>query len=126
MKLKSHSMLSGGQISCRMYKGFAEAVQGFSKNFMAFFGNSYVFSFIFMLFSSLGLLISILSMNWTIIAAYFAIFILMKILVSIVSRQNIFNNLVLTPFQLYAMWAIYIRALQFQRGDQISWKGRKI
>jgi glycosyltransferase involved in cell wall biosynthesis len=125
-KLKTETMLGGKQISCRMYQGFKEAVEGFTKNFLHFFGNTYIFSSLFMIISTLGLVFIVLSMQTSLILLYLLMLLSVKVIVSILSHQNIVQNLVYAPFQLMAMWIIYIHALRFKSGAAIVWKGRSI
>jgi len=51
--LKGDTLVGGDEIMCRMYGGYLDAANGFSRNIFSMFGNS---TFFFMLFSLTGLL----------------------------------------------------------------------
>ena len=48
------ALLANGFINCRMYKSFSEAVNGFSKNFLAGFNNNVLGLFLYLLLVVMG------------------------------------------------------------------------
>jgi Glycosyltransferases, probably involved in cell wall biogenesis len=58
--LKVAASLTHEHMSCRMYTGFREAVQGFSKNFRAFYADSWVFMGFFLVFGIIAPLLLVI------------------------------------------------------------------
>lgn len=86
--LKAHTLLSNGQITCRMYRNFRETVNDFSKNTHAFFGNKRILMSLFTLVTGFGFLPFVLFAGWRIIVLYFLSAILLRIFTSAASLQN--------------------------------------
>lgn len=108
-------------ITCRMYQSFSDAVNGFSRNIIMFFGNSYFFAVTFWLVVTLGFLPVLIFSN-TLFFIYLGLFILTKIFVSLAAKQSIVNNLLLFFPQQIAMAAMIFKSI---KGHQ-TWKGRNI
>lgn len=125
-RLKIACMLGDDTITCRMYKSFGEAVKGFSRNVTAFFGNSFLMAVLFWIATTFG----ILAVTWCrpgiVIAAYMAAYVLIRIFISMASRQNVFFNLLyVIPLQVSMglfIWMAFIN----RRFRKFEWKGRKI
>ncbi len=49
-------LVGDDNINCRMYTGYLDALEGFSKNVIAFFGNSFLLALLFWLVTSFGFL----------------------------------------------------------------------
>lgn len=119
-------LVGDNSIQCRMYNGFNEAINGFSKNVTAFFGNSFLVAILFWAFTTLG----IAGIGWILPTIYtfiyLAVIITTRIFVSIVSKQSWLENLVyLIPQQISLGILIYKAFInQFKTG--YTWKGRKI
>jgi len=113
-------------IQCRMYRGFDEAVNGFSKNITAFFGNSFLPGVLFWLTTTLGIIPVFISFQFGIVICYIFMVVVIRILVSVTSKQSIRNNLLyLIPQQLVIGWLLF-RAFTFKYLIQYQWKGRNI
>jgi len=123
----SVACLTGNEsIACKMYAGFNDAVNGFAKNVISFFGNSFLIAILFWLVSTIGFIAVYTSFNFNILALYLVTIILTRIFVSIVSKQNIgWNLLLLIPQQLVLGLFIY-NAFIFKIKKQHEWKGRNI
>lgn len=114
------------KVKCRMYDGFSEAVNGFSRNVISFFGDSFSLAFLFWFFTTFGLVFVILAMNLHLIFVYIAIVLITRILISFLSKQDILLNIIfLIPQQLALGYIIY-RALVNRHKNQHIWKGRII
>jgi glycosyltransferase involved in cell wall biosynthesis len=113
-------------ISCRMYNGFSDAVNGFSKNVVAFFGNSFLLAALFWLVTSFGFIAvwHSLSPAWFIV--YLVSYILTRIFISAASHQNIISNLVfIIPLQVsMGIFISFASINKFFRKH--TWKGRSI
>ncbi|MBN1180962.1 MAG: glycosyltransferase family 2 protein [Bacteroidales bacterium] len=125
-KIKTACLTSMNTIRCRMYRNFKEAVDGFSKNLIMFFGNSFVLAMLFWLITTFGFLPVIISMPSFVIISYFASLVLIRILVSIVSQQSVVKNILFYIPQQLSMGIIINRALKYKHKKQYQWKGRNI
>lgn len=124
-KNKVACLLGDNKITCRMYSGFHDAVNGFSKNVIAFFGNSLLLSILFWLVTTFGFLPVIISLPEFAIF-YFMAYVLTRIIVSVASRQNlIFNLLFILPLQVSMGLFIY-KAIINNQFRKSQWKGRYI
>jgi len=113
-------------IRCRMYRGFNDAVNGFSKNVACFFGNSLTAAFLFWLITTAGFIPVLLSLPGGFFAGYVAMYVLTGIFVSASSRQSIAGNILyLVPRQLSLGFFIY-RAFYNRMFRNYQWKGRSI
>ncbi len=114
------------EISCRMYSGFGEAVHGFSKNIVMFFGNSTLLAILFWSITTLGFIPVIMTMSPAVATAYFAAIILIRMIVSATSRQNIVWNLLFMIAQQLAMGLMIFYSVRNSVTKQYTWKGRNI
>ncbi len=126
LRLKSHTLLSGGQVSCRMYHGFQEALQGFSKNVFAFFGNSVILAILFATSTAFGLLPVLFSGNLILVSAWLILTTWILVVVALLSRQSILWNLLMAIPQQGAFILLIIRALRYRIFGGYQWKGRVI
>lgn len=125
-RLNIACMLGDDSITCRMYTGFSEATKGFSKNVTAFFGNSFITALLFWLVTTFGFLPVILALPPLYLIFFLVMIILIRIFISIISRQNIFNNLLfILPLQVSMGLFIY-RAFINKHLRKYQWKGRNI
>jgi glycosyltransferase involved in cell wall biosynthesis len=119
-------LVGDDDISCRMYTGFRDATEGFSKNVIAFFGNSFLLAVIFWLVTTFGLLPVIFSPSTILIPAYIAAYMITRIFISLASRQNLFSNLLhIIPLQV-SMGIFIYKAFINKHFKKYQWKGRSI
>ncbi len=119
-------LLGDERIRCRMYTGFGEAVNGFSRSVAAFFGNSLAMASIFWLLTTWGFIPVILAMNLPVVMAYLLMFTVTRMIISFVSRQSIWTNLILLFPQQLSMGMFIFRAFQQHLKRSFEWKGRKV
>ena len=113
-------------IRCRMYSSFGEAVGGFSKNIIAFFGNSFLLALLFWLITTFGFIPVLISFSVNLFVVYIVMFLTIRLFVSIVSHQRILNSfLYLIPQQL-VMGLVMFRAFLNKHFFHYQWKGRSI
>lgn len=125
-KSKIACLLGDDGITCRMYIGFVDAVKGFSKNVIAFFGNSFLLASMFWLITTFGFLPVILFLPGWVILVYFTAYIMIRIFISIASRQNIISNLLnICPLQ-FSMGLFIYNAFMNKYFREFQWKGRNI
>lgn len=123
---RGHTLLSNGQISCRMYSGFNDAANGFAKNTHAFFGGSHLLMTLFSLLSTFGFIPVIVYGGMPLFAAYLLMSILLRVFTSISSKQNITQNILLAPFQQLALLNITYRSILNKVRGYGVWKGRRM
>ncbi|MGZ3767179.1 MAG: glycosyltransferase [Mucilaginibacter sp.] len=120
------SLLANGMITCRMYTSYSAAVNGFGKNFLAAF-NYNIFSFlVFLLLLIAGPMLVIMTLNLQLIMMMVGLIILTRIMISLVSGQNAFVNIILHPLQMVSLTLIAFSAIQKYLTRTTVWKGRKI
>lgn len=120
------SLLANEMISCRMYKNYADAINGFGKNFLSAF-NYNIFSFlIFLLLLIGGPMMVIMTLNLNLISLMFGLIILTRVMISLESGQNVFINVILHPLQICSMALIAFSATQKYLTKTTVWKGRKL
>lgn len=119
-------LLGDKRIRCRMYSGFSDSVNGFSKNVVAFFGNSFILAVIFWLITSLGFLAVIMAVPRLVLIAYLVSYIITRVLISIASHQNVLKNLLyMLPLQFSL--GLFIRKAFINRYfGKFEWKGRSL
>jgi len=126
MGYRTHTLLSSGEVACRMYRGFGEAVAGFTRSMFAFFGGSGLVLFLFMLFTTFGVVFVGLSLGWIAAAIYLAIAGLLRTLVALMGRQPVWMSIVLAPLQQAAFVIMVTEAFRRRAQKQNTWKGRAI
>ena len=119
-------LIGDDTITCRMYEGFYEAVNGFSKNVTTFFGNSFVVASLFWLITTFGFLVVLFSLGSTAVIIYLCTILTARIFISMISKQNIIMNLILLIPQQFALGAFLYRAFINKFNNQYLWKGRSI
>lgn len=113
-------------VRCRMYKGFGEAVNGFSKNVTAFFGNSVLLSIVFWLATTLGFMPVFALMPLFVILLYIFSYLATRIMISVVSEQKIMMNLLYLIPQQFALGIMIYRAVMNNFTGNYQWKGRNL
>jgi glycosyltransferase involved in cell wall biosynthesis len=126
LRLKGHTILSNGQVKCRMYSQLKEAISGFSKNVFEFFGNSILITVFMALLTSFGFIPVYLALGIEFAIAWLAGVVLLRALVAIASRQSIFQNILLLPFQQLAFLLVILEAIRVRISGRTTWKGRTV
>jgi glycosyltransferase involved in cell wall biosynthesis len=119
-------LVGNDEIRCRMYFDFVGAVNGFSKNVIAFFGNSFILAILFWLTISIGFVAVVMALPLSIVLFYGMIYFLTRILISRISKQKIFDNLLYLIPQLLSCGIFIYKALLFKFSKEYQWKGRSI
>lgn len=124
--LSCDTRLGDNDISCRMYDGLDDAIEGFTKSIFTFFGNSILVTVIF------GILITIapfvvyfnLGLKW--LSIYLTGIILTRFFVSLASKQSVVQNILLMFPQHIAFLSIISKGLINKKKKKLIWKGRNI
>ncbi len=114
------------EISCRMYKSYIEAINGFAKNVDYFFGNSYSLAFLFWIITTFGWVPVSLYFSTNTLIIFLFVIIMTRIIVSITGNHNIIENLFLMILQQLALGHIILKSLFGKIHNELIWKGRKI
>jgi glycosyltransferase involved in cell wall biosynthesis len=122
---RSITLLSNGMIRCRMYRDLRESIEGFSKNVTAFFGNSALLTILFTVITSFGLFVLIFT-SYLYTAVYVILSVMLRIVISIQSRQNVLTNILLIIPQQIAFIVVVFKALYNKSVKYGIWKGRQI
>jgi len=125
-KIKIACITGKENICCRMYPNYPEAVNGFSKNINAFFGNSFVVAFAFWLITTFGFIVLINSLSSTLLIIYFILILFTRSIVSLTSNQNIVENILYFIPQQLSLGYILVTAVLNQRKKSFVWKARNI
>ncbi|WP_461448978.1 glycosyltransferase family 2 protein [Mucilaginibacter sp.] len=120
------ALLANGMITCRMYKSYTEALNGFSKNFLAGFNYSIITLLIYLIALIGGPMIVIMTLNLQLIVFMVGLIILTRVMVSLASGQNAWLNLLLHPLQMINLTIIAFMAIQKYLTKSTVWKGRPV
>ncbi len=124
--IKVACLVGNGSISCRMYRSFTDAVYGFSKNVIQFFGASFLLAILFWLITTFGFLVILLSFSLPVFLLYLLTVVLTRVFISIVSKQAILRNLVLAIPQQITMGLFIVQAVVNVFKNRYTWKDRNI
>lgn len=125
-KLNGEALLANGMISCRMYEGYNEAVNGFGKNFLAAFNYNVPGFLIYLLLIIGGPAVVIITMNPNFIAMMAGLIMLSRVMISLTAGQNAWLNVLLHPIQMLSLLLIGITSIKKHLTKTTVWKGRKI
>lgn len=112
-------------IACSMYENYEEALEGFSKNVFAFFGNSVVAGLLFWFITLTGF-VWMLLLPWYALVLYLLAVVTTRWMISLTSLQPAITNIGMHYTQLWTMGKLMFRSLQHQRKKNYQWKGRTI
>lgn len=124
--LKGEALLANGYLYCRMYKGFKDAVNGFSKNLLAGFNNNLFGLFLYLMLVILGPLAIAYILSAQLLSFAVSLIILSRVMISLMSGQNVWYNILLHPLQLFCMVLISVLSVNRHYTKTIVWKGRVI
>ena len=120
------TLLSNGQVRCRMYNGFREALNGFAKNVTDFFGGSAILLVLYTIITGAGAFIVYFFTTPVVFISFVVAAILHRVIVSLLSRQSLLYNILFIPFQLFSFTLIAIKALIIRFSGKFVWKNRTI
>lgn len=127
MRLRVETLVSrGGDVSCRMYRNYEEAVRGFSKNVITMFGDSYLFIGFFVLVAALGWLPVYIGLGLHGALGYAVMAVVINISVASAGGQNIAGALLLFPERMVAFFRLVAGAFAARYRKSYTWKGREI
>ena len=123
---KAEALLANGYIHCRMYQSFSEAIEGFSKNFFAGFNYNVFGLFFYLMLVVLGPMAIFYFLGIELVMFALSLIVLSRIMISLLSGQSVWRNLLLHPVQLLCMVFISVQSVKKHFTKTILWKGRTI
>ncbi|MBN2744089.1 MAG: glycosyltransferase [Marinilabiliaceae bacterium] len=119
-------LMGDARVMCRMYSGWKDAKEGFSKNIFEFFGGLLLPALLYCLLTTFGLAFIALQGSLMLIASYFMLWWLTRAGVALVSRQLVVMHPRWMTSQQIAMVIIMGHALRNRFKKQLLWKGRNV
>jgi len=119
-------LLANGMITCRMYRHYAQAIDGFSKNALGAFNDSIAGLLVYILLMVGGPMIILMTLNPNLIFFMGGLIALTRVMISMASRQNVFMNLLLHPVQMFNLTIIAFLSIQRYLTGTNTWKGRAV
>ncbi|MFZ0453405.1 MAG: glycosyltransferase family 2 protein [Ignavibacteriaceae bacterium] len=130
LKIEGFSILTAlgdKSVYCRMYDTFNGSFRGFSKNFFPGFKTNFLFFLIMIfLYSLIFIYPFFLLANDIFYLVHITLIIMIRIFISLSSRQNVIINIILHPLQIVIMLLIAINSVWQSKMKKIDWKGRKL
>lgn len=120
------ALLANGLVICRMYTNYKDAINGFSKNFLAPFNYSIPGFLLYLMVIIGGPLIVIATLNLQLIIFMCGIIVLGRSMISLASGQSRNLNMLLHPIQMFNLLIIGILAIQKHLTKTNVWKGRRV
>jgi glycosyltransferase involved in cell wall biosynthesis len=118
--------LGNSDISCSMYDRLGQAIEGFTKNIFLFFGNSVIVTILYALLITLAPVFIIIYLPVYAWIIYALLILIMRINISVASRQPVFRNLLfLIPQQIVLLFIIG-KAVYNRLTGKLLWKGRNV
>jgi glycosyltransferase involved in cell wall biosynthesis len=125
-QLNGEALLANGMVSCRMYTNYRDAVDGFSKNFLAAFNYNIIWFLIYIVLIIGGPMIVLMTLNFALVLFMIGLIVLTRVMVSLSAGQNAWYNIVLHPAQMLSLTVVAFLAIQRYLTKTMTWKGRKI
>lgn len=121
-----HTILGGSQVECRMYTSLEEAMGGFSKNVIAFFGSSFAMAMVYTLVTTFGFIPVYLAWGSLAMAGFLIMTLAIRGIAAGISRQHIVMNMVTAPLQQVIFASTVALAICRTSKKTNTWKGRSI
>ena len=124
--LVGESLLANKFLYCRMYKSYADGLNGFSKNLLAGFNGSIVGLLIFMFFILAGFPLIVIFLNIQLALLALTLILLTRIMVSMLANQSMMYNLILHCAQIFTLLLLTISSIYKSVTKTQVWKGRAV
>jgi glycosyltransferase involved in cell wall biosynthesis len=119
-------LLANGMLTCRMYKSYKCALNGFSKNALAAFNYNIIGLLIYILLVFGGPMLIIITMNYNLIFFMASLIILLRVMISLAAGQSAWLNILLHPIQMVNLVIIAFLSIQRHLTKTDVWKGRRV
>lgn len=121
----AEALLANGYLYCRLYTGFATAVQGLSRSITANFG-SITALFIYLFLVVLGPVAIAMFMGTELLLFALTLIVLSRIMISLASGQNPWLNVLLHPIQMFSLVLISVLSVQKHFTKSINRRSSKL
>lgn len=125
-KLNGEALLANGMISCRMYKSYNQALNGFGKNFLAAFNYNIIGFSLYLLIIIGGPILVIATGKPGLISMAVTLILSARLMISLLAGQSAWRNFLWHPVQMLALLHIGVTSIQQRLTKTTIWKGRKI
>jgi cellulose synthase/poly-beta-1,6-N-acetylglucosamine synthase-like glycosyltransferase len=119
-------LLANNMISCRMYRSYREAINGFTKSTLGAFNNSVLAVLLYLLLFIGGPMIVLMTLNFNLISFMISLIILTRVMVSLSADQPVWYNVIFHPVQMLNLAGIALLSVQRHLTGTNVWKGRQI
>ncbi len=124
--LNGQALMANSLINCRMYSTYTEALNGFSKNFLAVFNNSILLFAGYLLLLFCGAFFLFATFNLWVIGLVLGMIITGRIMISLLAGQQTIAEVLLHPLQMTSLAAIFFNIAYKRWKGSTQWKGRVI
>lgn len=125
-KLTGEALLANGYIFCRMYKGYNDAINGFSKNMLSGFGNSIPGLVVYLFLVLLGPILILFYLNSQLFFFCCTLILLSRLMISLLSGQSPIINILFHPLQMLSLGIVSFQSIRKKITNKVTWKGRKV
>jgi len=119
-------LLANGMISCRMYKNYQQAVNGFTKSTLGAFNNNVLAVLLYLLLFIGGPMIVLTTLNLNLVFFMISLIILSRVMISMAAGQKPWLNIILHPMQMINLTLVGLLSVQRHLTKTNVWKGRRI
>ncbi|MBN1131570.1 MAG: glycosyltransferase [Bacteroidales bacterium] len=126
MGYRGHTVLSRGEVTCRMYHNFSEAIRGFTRSMFAFFGGSALLLIFFTVFTTFGFIFVWIGLSWKVALLYLGAGLLLRIIAAGMSYQPLLRVAFLAPIQQISFLVMVLESFRLRSRGRNTWKGRTI
>lgn len=123
---KGEILLANGMITCRMYRSYREAINGFTKSTLGAFNDSVLAVLLYLLVFIGGPMIVLMTLNLSLISFMISLIILTRFMVSLSADQPAWYNVIFHPVQMINLAIIAFLSIQRHLTKTNVWKGRRI
>lgn len=118
------TLLGKNDVMCRMYSSWREAVNGFAKNVLEFFGGNPLMAIGYILLTFSGVVVIPLSLGRGWFGFYILLVLLIRIFISLASMQSVWKNIRLHLLQMASFLYIVVKGIKVKLTGHYQWKGR--
>ncbi|MES2275299.1 MAG: glycosyltransferase [Bacteroidota bacterium] len=122
----AETLLANKLITCRAYKNYPDAINGFSRDMLAAFNYNVLSLLIYLVILLGGPLIIIATLNINLIVFMCGLIILSRIMISLSAGQSAWKNVLLHPVQMLSLMLIAFLSIQRHLTRTTVWKGRRV
>lgn len=124
--LHGEALLANGFLSCRLYRNFRDALNGFSKTILSGFGNSVPGILLYVFLVIIGPVAVSFYLGLELLLFAVTLVVLSRIMISFSAGQNPWVNIFLHPFQMVSLLFVAVLSIQRHYTRNSSWKNRSI